>query len=179
MLKAVVIVLSLCYPFIIYWGLQQYDARILLPILLVLLSLRWLLGDEYYERRIIIATLVGLIVITLTYGSQLGLKFYPVMMNLGFLILFGSSVISPPTFVEHLARIKEPDLPPEAVSYTRKVTLVWCVFFFINGAIAAFTALYCTEKVWLLYNGFIAYILIGSLVCGELIVRQRIKKNLI
>lgn len=177
MLKTAVIVLSLAYPVMVYWGLQHYDPRILLPILAVLLSLRWLAGGKTSERKIIIATLIAVIVIAFIWGEQLGLKFYPVMMNLGFLTLFGSSLISPPTVVERLARLQDPDLPPHAVAYTRKVTLVWSVFFLINGSIAAFTALFSTEKIWMLYNGFIAYILIGILAAGEWITRQRIKTS--
>ena len=177
MLKVVVIVLSLAYPFMVYWGLQHYDARILLPVLAMLLGLRWLAGSKTSERKIIIATLIGIIIIAFIWGNQLGLKFYPVMMNLGFLILFGSSLISPPTVVERLARLQDPDLPSHAVVYTRKVTVVWSVFFLVNGSIAAFTALFSTEKIWMFYNGFIAYILIGILAAGEWLIRQRVKAS--
>ena len=32
--------------------------------------------------------------------------------------------------IERFARIREPNLSMQAVSYTRRVTQVWCVFFF-------------------------------------------------
>lgn len=175
--KAAVIVLSICYPFMVYWGLQNYDANLVLPLLLILLALRWLTGTGVSEHKIVIATLLGVLVIVVVWGSQLGLKFYPVMMNLGFLALFASSLLSPPSFVERLARIKEPDLPPEAVAYTFKVTMVWSVFFLFNGLAAAITALWATDEVWMLYNGLIAYLLIGVLAAGEWLVRQRVKRG--
>lgn len=174
-LKMVIIVLTLCYPFFIYWGLQQYDVRVLFPVLLMLLALRWVTGTELGERKIIIATLVGLIVIVLAAGYQLGLKFYPVLINAGFLTLFVSSLFSPRTIVERLARIKEPDLPANAVRYTRKVTIVWCGFFLVNGLISATTALWASDEIWMIYNGMIAYVLIGLLSAGEWLVRQKVR----
>ncbi len=182
LLKVVVIILSICYPFMVYWGLQNYDAKLLLPLILILLGLRWLTGrgltnNGLTEHKVVIITLLGIVVITLMWGSQLGLKFYPVLMNLGFLVLFASSLISPPSIVERLARIKEPDLPPEAVSYTYKVTQVWSAFFLFNGTVAAITALWASDEVWMLYNGFIAYLLIGTLAGGEWLVRQRVKRS--
>ena len=158
----------------IYWGLQHYEAKLLLPILLILLGMRWIAIGGRSERYMVIATLTGVTFIVLIWGEQLGLKFYPVMMNLGFLVLFASSLFSPVSFVERLARIREPDLPVKAVIYTRKVTWVWSGFFLVNGAIAAITALWATDEMWLLYNGMIAYLLMGTLAAGEWLFRQRV-----
>lgn len=175
--KFAAIALTLCYPFLIYWGLQYYDVRVLLPLLLLLLALRWVTGAGIAERKIVVATLLGLIVIVLVAGSQLGLKFYPVLINAGFLVLFTSSLFSPPTIVERLARIKEPDLPAAAIRYTRKVTWVWSGFFLFNGLIAAATALWGSDEVWMIYNGMIAYGLIAALSAGEWLVRKRVRRG--
>jgi uncharacterized membrane protein len=177
LIKVAVILLSIAYPFIVYWGLQHYQATKLLPLLLIILALRWLTGHQPAERRVLIAILVAVLFISFTWGHQLGLKFYPAMVNLGFLILFAGSLISPPSFVERLARIREPDLSPEGVVYTLKVTWMWSGFFLINGSIAAFTALWASTELWTLYNGFIAYLLIGILAGGEWIVRRRVMGN--
>jgi len=174
-LKIIAVALTLCYPFFIYWGLQNYDVRVLFPILLILLALRWATGSALGERKIVVATLIGLIVIVLAAGYQLGLKFYPVLINAGFLALFASSLFSPPTIVERLARLKEPDLPDSAISYTRKVTWLWSGFFLVNGSIAAVTALWGSDEVWMVYNGMIAYMLIATLTAGEWLVRQRVR----
>jgi len=175
-LKAAVVALSLCYPFMIYWGLRNYEAQLLLPILLILLSMRWIAMGGRSERYVVIATFIGVAFIVFMWGEQLGLKFYPVMMNLGFLVLFTSSLFSSASFVERLARIREPDLSAKGVIYARKVTWIWSVFFLVNGTIAAITALWATDEVWMLYNGMIAYLLMGTLAAGEWIVRQRVKR---
>ena len=177
LLKISVIVLSLAYPFVIYWGLQHYDIKILLLLVLFFISIRWVSSDGIADRKVIIATLLAVGGISFIWGGQFGLKFYPVMMNLGFLVLFVSSLYSPMSIIERLARLKEPDLPEKAVAYTRKVTLLWSVFFLINGGIAAFTALWASDKVWMLYNGFIAYIMMGCLFAAEWLVRQRVKEH--
>lgn len=174
LLKAVVIVLSIVYPFIIYWGLQHYQAARLLPLLLILLALRWVVGGRTSERVVLVAILVGVIIVAFVWGHQLGLKFYPAMVNLGFLVLFTGSLLSPPSFVERLARIRHPNLSPAGVAYTSKVTWMWSIFFLVNGSIAAFTALWASNEIWTLYNGFIAYLLIGILFGGEWIVRRRL-----
>src|SRR2546423_11913745 len=40
--------------------------------------------------------------------------------------LFRSSLFRPPTVVERLARLRNPELPAAGVRYTRQVTQVWC-----------------------------------------------------
>lgn len=79
--------------------------------------------------------------------------------------------------VERLARIREPQLSPAGVRYTRKVTKVWCGFFICNGAVALFTVLYVDLRLWTLWNGMLSYILMGTLMAGEWLVRQRVIKN--
>lgn len=106
----------------------------------------------------------------------LPLKLYPVLINCAMLAAFGYSLISPPSMVERLARLREPNLPPAAVGYTRRVTQIWCVFFVINGSIALGTALWASEEVWSLYTGVIAYFLMGALFGGEFLFRLRFKR---
>lgn len=79
--------------------------------------------------------------------------------------------------VERLARLREPNLPPEGVRYTRKVTLVWCGFFVGNGTMALFTVLQGDMHLWTLWNGMVAYILMGMLMAAEWLVRQRVIKK--
>ena len=174
LLKAAVVALTITYPFIVYLGLQHFSATALLPLLLLLLILRWFAGNRPGERIVLVAVLAVLVAVGLVWGHRLGLKFYPALVNLGFLVLFAGSLLSPPSFVERIARLREPDLPPRAVAYTRRVTWVWSIFFVVNGSIAAFTALYASDAVWALYNGFIAYLLIGALAGGEWLVRRRV-----
>lgn len=177
LLSTLAIGLTLAYPFLVYFGLHYLDPRLLLPLLLLVLALRWLGGATALERRVQAAIAVILIMLVLLFGELIGLKFYPVLVNAGFLGLFAASVIRPPTVIERLARLQEPDLSPEAVAYTRKVTLVWCGFFVVNGLLATITALFASERIWMLYNGFIAYLLMALLFAAEWLVRRNVKRR--
>ena len=96
-------------------------------------------------------------------------------MNVAMLALFGASLLKGPTVVERLARLHDPALDAHGVAYTRRVTQVWCGFFIVNGSIGLATALWASEQTWALYNGFITYVLMGSLMGGEWLVRRRVR----
>lgn len=139
---------------------------------MLVLILRFWLATEIRERTVIISTVLAVGVITWLVDGQLGLKVYPVMINIGFLAVFIHSLYFPPNIIERFARIDEPELSPEMIGYTYKVAWVWVGFFILNGLISSVTALWATNEVWVLYNGFIAYVMIGSLFIGERIVRR-------
>jgi uncharacterized membrane protein len=104
--------------------------------------------------------------------------YYPVLMNATLLVVFATSLASPQSAIERIARWRDPDLPPAAAAYTRRVTIVWSVFFALNGAAALYTALFTTLEIWALYNGLIAYVLIGTLFAVELMIRTALKARL-
>jgi uncharacterized membrane protein len=84
---------------------------------------------------------------------------------------------APPSLIERLARRQERNFPPAAVAYTRRVTQVWCGFFAVNGAVALYTAFYASTAQWSLYNGFVAYLLMGILFAGEYCARIVFKRR--
>ena len=107
----------------------------------------------------------------------LAAKAYPVAVNLALLASFGWSLRRPPTVIERMARLQEPDLPAYAVAYTRRVTQAWCLFFLLNAAVSSATALWATEAVWALYNGVIAYGLMGLMFAAEWLIRGRVRRR--
>jgi uncharacterized membrane protein len=116
--------------------------------------------------------------IALWVNHFLALKLYPVLVNAAMLGVFTYSLFVPPSIVEQFARRREPDLAPQSVAYTRRVTQVWCVFFALNGGVALVTALWASVATWSLYNGFIAYLLMGVLFAGEYGIRCNFKRRL-
>ncbi len=176
-IRILVTLLTLSYPFAVYWGLQHFDALSLLPVLLLMLLLRWQGERQVRDRMVIIVSALGVLLVTLLWDAQLGLKFYPVLVNLGLLVVFSSSLFASQTVIERLARISEPDLPPAGVAYTRKVTQAWCVFFVVNGSVSMATLLWASEATWMLYNGLIAYLLIGAMLGAEWLIRQRVRSG--
>ena len=110
-------------------------------------------------------------------NGVLPLKLYPVLVNAGLLAVFGASLWTPVSMVERFARMTEPDLPPVAVAYTRRVTQVWCGFFICNGTLALVTAIWASEALWSLYTGVMSYLLMGLLFGGEYLYRLRFKRR--
>jgi uncharacterized membrane protein len=111
-------------------------------------------------------------------NNLLSIKLYPCVINLIMFSIFFHSILHPPTIIEKLARLKTPDLSPQAIKYTKIVTFVWCGFFVINGLIALWTALFASVKIWTIYNGCLSYIFIGIIFGSEFICRQRVKQAL-
>ena len=182
--KIIFAALLVAYPALVYFGLTFFDARSIAILLILLVAARLLFagrsdGWRAFKPQLIFALVAAAAIgaLVMISNSPLYLKFYPVCMSALMLILFTVSLIRPPTVIERLARVRNPDLPESAVRYTRKVTIVWCGFFVINGCIALYTALFSSLEIWTLYNGAISYGLMGCLFAGEYLVRRRVQKK--
>ena len=169
------ILASVLYPFIWYVGRERGIFPLLALLMVALWSARALMSATHGERRIAWIVALFFALVWLLDRPQ-SLYWYPVGMNLLMLILFAGSLLGEQSLIEKLARLQEPNLPPHAVAYTRKVTQIWCGFFIINGSIAAFLVLIEAWRAWAIYTGIIAYVLMGLLFAGEYGYRQWVKK---
>ncbi len=167
-------VVTLAYPLIVYLCLGRLEPR-WLALLLVALGLVRLGVGRTATAWAIAGAALFLAVLTWWGNAWMPLKLYPVGVNAFMLLLFGASLVNPPSAVERLARLRDPNLPEEAVPYTRSVTQVWCAFFALNGLVALATALWASDALWTLYNGLVAYVLMGTLAGVELLVRKRVR----
>lgn len=171
--------LWLVYPLVIFFGLQVLEPRYVALLLAGTVLLRrrrnatQLLTGLTRINVAVLVTLLGLIALITATNSEPLLRFYPATVNLGMLLLFGLSLKFPPSMIERFARLRDPALPAAGVHYTRRVTQVWCGFFIVNGSVAAWTALYASRDAWAMYNGLIAYLLMGALLAGEWLLRRR------
>jgi len=116
-------------------------------------------------------------------GNSLGsiLKLYPLLINLAMLASFARSLIKPPSYIFRIALLSDASIRnsvhlPAIESYCCKVTKVWCAFFVFNALFSLGTLLYSPDWFWALYNGFIAYILMGIIFAVEWLVRKRVQK---
>lgn len=165
-------------PFFIYFALQHFQPREVALPLLVLLLLRApgkalaLLRRGGASAYLAGAALLALATLFWRGNDPVWVLSYPVFMNALMLMVFTASLVKPPSVIERLARLRHPDLPPEGVLYTRRVTQVWCGFFAVNGAIAAWTAFAASREIWVIYNGLISYLLMGALFAGEWLFRR-------
>ena len=128
------------YPVLVYLGLLYFDARSVAVLLILLAAARLVFSSRAEGARaftpqliFVLAAAAAIGFLVIVSNSPLYLKFYPVCVNGLMFVLFFLSLLRPPSVIERFARIQEPDLPEAAVRYTRKVTIVWCGFFVVNG----------------------------------------------
>ena len=169
----------LVYPIGVYFGLRYLEPRHIGVIIFVLVGSRLLLARPHLDRDGCVsllpsAVMVVLVSLLLLIFNQVSLIYLnPVLLNGVMLATFSYSLLRPPTIIERFARLSDSNLSPRAILYTRRVTQVWCLFFLCNGITAAYTGMYASMRTWALYNGFVAYIIMGVLIVGEYLVRIR------
>jgi len=174
LLAGVLLAVSLAYPVVVYLALGHVSPR-WIALLLVALALAraWVTRESFW---LVAAALAALLAVVSFLADRWGpLQLYPALVNGVMFGLFATSLCRGPTVVERLARLREPNFPPAAIAYTRRVTQVWCGFFVVNGLIAAGTALWASTAVWALYNGLLSYVAMGALTGGEWLVRRRVR----
>lgn len=121
------------------------------------------------------------------------LKLYSVVISAVFLFLFGSTLFFEPNMIFRFATladktIKGSNYEEPVKKYCKKVTVIWCIFFIINGTISVFTAFAdklipgvdseLANTIWSVYNGGISYVLMGLLFLIEFIVRHFVNKKI-
>lgn len=175
-------ILALAYPALVFVTLNFYSVDALGWMTVIAGSLRLLISAgtrATSARRVdglgLLLIFIGAVI--LTTQNEISARLYPAIVNLGVLGYFVWSLSHPPSAIERLARTINPELPDYAIAYTRRVTQIWCLFFLLNGSIALYTAFWSSLELWSLYNGFIAYLLIGSLLGIEYLVRRRFRRS--
>lgn len=171
-------VTGLAYPFLVYFGTQVLPPGSIAIALLGFIVLQsTVIAESPAQRSLLtVSAVAALIVVAIGMAAPLiSLKAYPILICLGLSVLFGHSLLRPPTVIERIARLRQPDLNAAAIAYLRKVTMVWLCFFVVNAAISGVTAIWGSFEAWTLYNGLISYLLIGTIFAGELLVRHSVR----
>lgn len=102
-------------------------------------------------------------------------RLYPAVMVAIALSAFAVSLSRTP-LVEIFARRAGEKLDERGVAYCRQVTVVWVVFLSLHLC-ATVATVFASRKVWALYNGCIAYILMGMLFAGEWLYRKKVRRG--
>jgi uncharacterized membrane protein len=168
---------ALLYPVGVYIGLTRLNARLfgvgLASLLLVGLGLR--LNGRERAHALVAARIPLTVVALLATGALLDDRrvflALPVVTNLALLAHFAVSLRTIPV-AERFARAHDDELSSARVAYCRAVTIMWCVFFVVNGGITAVLGLFAPLGWWALYTGALSYIALGSLALGEYFVRR-------
>lgn len=176
-LTVLALIITLLYPLAIWLAHGRVSPRVLSLLLIVAVAMRLpMIKLSKASRWLLVAALL-LAAFAIWNNALLPLKLYPVLVNMSMLCAFAYSLIAPPSIVERMARLTDPQLPEYAIGYTRRVTQVWCVFFVVNGTLALITALWASPAIWSIYNGIVAYVAMGILFSVEFMVRIAFKSR--
>ena len=185
--KAFLYIATAVYPILVFYFLiiHKMPIRVLslfvIAFALLVFILRTSKKSDKKSLILLMAPflLLGVGILCLAFDSAVFFKFYPLLMNILFLGAFGITLFKPPSMIYRFALIQDKSIPnspreKEITSYCRKVTIIWIVFFAINGHMAAWSIFLGSNVFWAVYNGGVSYVLMGILWIGELIVRRMV-----
>ncbi|QQF90929.1 hypothetical protein JFL57_09460 [Histophilus somni] len=163
------------YPLAWFFDEKHQGLSYLVAIMALLWAIKAITAVSFHRfLAILMAILLGIVWLTRSLETM---YWYPVIISTAMLILFGGSLFSSQSLIERFARLQDCNLSPQAVSYTRKVTLVWSGFFVLNITICTALILAGQYHWWAWYSGGVSYVLMGLLMCIERLVRQEVIKN--
>ncbi len=101
-------------------------------------------------------------------------RLYPAVMVALALAVFAVSLFRTP-LIEVFARKMGETLDARGIAYCRQVTRVWVAFLSVHLLVTVATV-FLSREIWVFYNGFLAYVLMGSLLLGERLYRRRVRR---
>ena len=180
LLRALAAVIVVGYPVIVWFGISSGSPRQIAIVLLAVMTPAMFLrargnaaAADIRGLAIVPATVLALLSVAAWMDGAAYILATPVAANAVLLTSFGATLRRGSTpMIERFARLQEPALSSAKQAWCRQWTKAWCVFFVANGTTAAVTALYTDLWWWTLYNGLIAYALIGGLYSLEWLLRR-------
>jgi uncharacterized membrane protein len=175
--RVLVTVVGLAYPLLVYAGLSLFEPRVLVAVAAVGLGIhvasRWRRWRSEDVARAALPVVVVAIVLAATALLNDGgvFLFVPALVNGAMLVAFAKSLVHGPSMIETFARLSHPEMPASRGPYLRALTWVWCAFFVANIVLSIALALWSTVAAWAVYNGVVAYVLVGALLGGERVYR--------
>ena len=169
------VVIGVLHPFLIYFGLKMYSSRTIAFLIGTFVIGNFFLQDRYEHQIRLLIPLFVIVVMCIAgaiLNNSIFILYLPCLISGSLLVSFGYSLLCPPTTIEVFARMFVSDLSPEEIVHCRRVTLIWVLFFLLNGGAALYTACCTSLRIWSLYNGLIAYVVMGMLFVAELSYRS-------
>jgi peptidoglycan-N-acetylglucosamine deacetylase len=167
-------VLLLAFPVLVFAGVSRLGPRLTAVVMSTLLVPALVRGLRRRARASLAVPLSAgvLLAAAATLDDARFMLAYPSLVNGVLLWVFALSLVGEQPIVERFARLQVSDLSDGERRYCRSVTLVWCVFFVLNGTVAMILALRAPHAWWAAYTGGVSYVLVGVLFAAEYLVRK-------
>lgn len=199
-LKVFIAIISVLYPVLVFTLLVVYKFPVrIVSLCVVFLALVYFISatsenpdkDKSGKKRFsfnlkpLISSIFLLIIGIACFltNSSLFLKLYPIVVCVTLLFVFGITIFTRPNIIFRFATLQDKSIigsvnEKRVERYCLKVTYIWCSFFILNSLVAAYTAFFCDEKIWTIYNCGISYGIMGIIFAVEFIVRSFVNKKM-
>lgn len=199
-LKVFIAIISVLYPVLVFTLLVVYKFPVrIVSLCVVFLALVYFLSatnvnpknNPDSKKRFSFSVkpllssffLLAVGIICFITNSSLFLKLYPIVICISLLFVFGITLFTKPNIIFRFATLQDKKIigsinEKRVEKYCLKVTYVWCLFFILNSLVAAYTAFFCDEKIWTIYNCGISYGIMGVIFTVEFIIRWFVNKNM-
>ncbi len=160
------------YPLLVWLGWGKFSPHLLGGLLLAALGVRFLVFGKH-GKTLAPAAVIPLLPVAagaVSGNAQLFL-WYPALISGATALWFGTS-LKGQTAVEGFARMRHPELPPEAIRHCRQATVAWTVLLAILSLVSAVSAVWGNLRFWAIWNGAVSYGLMGLLFALEYAVRR-------
>ena len=119
---------------------------------------------------------VALVWLLYCLKANVWFRLYPAVVVSIALAIFAFSLRGMPV-AERFARCWGEQLDERGIAYCRKATVAWVVFLSLHLAVTLATVFCASREVWAIYNGCVAYVLLGAMFLGEWLVRRRARRG--
>jgi len=178
LIRALFVTCIAAYPFLIYFGLQYLPPTFFAVTLMLLIAMRFgVLVPE--ERPIVIPMLLIFVcyaTVAAVTGSQMMLLYYPAIVNFTLCGVFLNSLRQGDPLLLRIVRARGVPMNEFVPRYMFNLTLIWAVFFVVNGALSIWSS-FVSIEVWTAYNGFLSYCLVALLIGIEYVFRYWYKRS--
>ena len=173
---------ALVYPPLLWLALQEGSLRLfaagLAAVAITATLLVSRLGDSattFGARVPPAARFLPVVLVALAAGGTNDdrvLKALPVLIQIGLLVLFASSLRRPYCLVSEMARGAHERFPDFLLPYCRRVTLLWTFVFAANAVVFLALAMVGSDNAWALYTGIGGYLVVATIGAIEYIQRK-------
>jgi len=181
-LKTLLIVASLCYPFLIHYLIVTnqflFAGFYIIGLMMMITMQNILLGN-----KMVVAVVFSLCIITIAllfYNVGLVIMLPPILIPLAWAYIFGISLLENRTACITIIaqKIRNNKLDKSEKIYTRLVTKIWFIFFIAIAIESVIVAILFDFETWSYITNFVNYILIVLFMLAEFTLRKYMLHNI-
>lgn len=176
-MRAATLCLIILYPLTTHFSIAIGDPNPSLFLLLLgilLISTGLFIKHRYKTSAYVLFGAMGLYFAAYyIFPNHFSILFIPPLMVSVFLLwLFGRSLAPKrEALISQLANAYHGELPPHLELYTRRLTMIWTMYFALFAVSVFYLGFVNSESTWSFYFNLANYIVIAILVVGEYLIR--------